>query len=95
LNGWLIKMITNVRFENFRSHVDTQFPLKPITLLIGSVAAGKSNVFKGLQFIQSSIRWSLKELFSPGAGEFPWVRSRWAGETDPIGFELELALNQA
>jgi len=32
----------------------------------------------------------LVELFPPGLGEFQWVRSRWAGETDPIGFEVEL-----
>lgn len=83
-------MITKVRFENFRSHEASAFPLQPINLLIGSVGAGKSNIFKGLLFIQNSIHRSLVELFPPGLGEFQWVRSRWAGETDPIGFEIEL-----
>ena len=83
-------MITKVRFENFRSHGATDFPLHPINLLIGSVAAGKSNIFKGLLLIQNSINRSLVELFPPGLGEFQWVKSRWAGETDPIGFEVEL-----
>jgi len=83
-------MINSVRFENFRSHGASEFPLQPINLLIGSVAAGKSNIFKGLLLIQNSINRSLVELFPPGLGEFQWVRSRWAGETDPIGFEVKL-----
>jgi hypothetical protein len=84
-------MITRVRFENFRSHGASDFTLHPINLFIGAVAAGKSNVFKGLLLIQNSINRSLVELFPPGLGEFQWVRSRWAGETDPIGFEIELS----
>ena len=83
-------MITKVRFQNFRNHGTSDFPLHPINLLIGPVAGGKSNIFKGLLLIQNSINRSLVELFPPGLGEFQWVRSRWAGETDPIGFEVEL-----
>ena len=83
-------MLTRIRFENFRSHAQSEFPMRPINLLIGSVAAGKSNVFKGLLLVQNSINRSLMELFPPGLGEFQWVRSRWAGETDPIGVEVDL-----
>ncbi|WP_165232856.1 AAA family ATPase [Aquisphaera insulae] len=83
-------MITRVRFENFRSHGDSDFPLRPITLLIGSVASGKSNIFKGLLFLQSTVNLPLAEIFGPGLNEFRWVRSRWADETDPIGFEVDL-----
>jgi predicted ATPase len=83
-------MITRIRLENFRSHAQSEFPLHPVSLLIGSIAAGKSNVFKGLLFIQNSINRSLTELFPPGLGEFQWVKSRWAGETDPIGFEVDV-----
>jgi hypothetical protein len=32
----------------------------------------------------------MEELFPSGIGEFRWVRSRWAKETDPISFEVEL-----
>jgi len=84
-------MITRVQFENFRSHGNSGFNLCPINLLIGSVASGKSNIFKGFLLIQNSINRSLVELFPPGLGEFQWVRSRWADETAPIGFEIELS----
>jgi predicted ATPase len=82
-------MITRIHLRNFRSHEDSEIELKPISLLIGPVAAGKSNLFKGLLLIQNSIHRSLVELFPPGLGEFHWVRSRWADETDPIGFEVD------
>lgn len=83
-------MITRIRFLNFRSHADTVLSLQPMSLFIGPVAAGKSNAFKGMLLIQNSVHRSLIELFPPGLGEFHWVRSRWAGETDPIGFEVDL-----
>jgi len=83
-------MLTHLRLTKFRSHEETAIDLAPINLLIGPVASGKSNTFKALVLIQNSVHRSLVELFPPGLGEFHWVRSRWAAETDPIGFEVEL-----
>lgn len=83
-------MITRIRFVNFRSHPDSTLELKPINLIVGPTAAGKSNLFKGLVLLQGSLHRSLGELFPPGTAEFHWVRSRWAGETDPISFEVDL-----
>ena len=83
-------MITRISFLNFRSHAETSLDLQPMSLFIGPVAAGKSNAFKGMVLLQNSVHRSLIELFPPGLGEFHWVRSRWAGETDPIGFDVEL-----
>ncbi|MCC6559684.1 MAG: ATP-binding protein [Polyangiaceae bacterium] len=64
--------------------------LEPINLLVGPAGAGKSNVFRALVLLQNSIHRELAELFPPGLGEFHWVRSRWAGQTDPIAFEVDL-----
>ncbi len=83
-------MITRIRFSNFRSHVNSELHLRPISLLIGSVAAGKSNVFRGLLLLQSTIRSSLDELFASGFVEFQSTRSWWSEETAPIGFEVDL-----
>lgn len=83
-------MITRICFRNFRSHADTELALGPINLLVGPAGAGKSNLFRGLVLLQSSVHRALEDLFPPGIGEFHWVRSRWAGETDPISFEVDL-----
>ena len=90
LDDGLQNMITRIGFLNFRSHAETSLELQPMSLFIGPVAAGKSNAFKGMVLLQNSVHRSLIELFPPGLGEFHWVRSRWAGETDPIGFDVEL-----
>ena len=86
-----VSMITRIGFQNYRSHDNTEIPLSPVNLLIGSVAAGKSNIFKGLLLLQNSIHRSLEELFPPGLSEFPLVRSRWADDTAPIRFAVELS----
>lgn len=83
-------MIRTLRLTNFRSHAETCLQLEPVTLMVGPAGAGKSNVFKALILLQNSVHRTLVEMFPPGLGEFHWVRSRWAGETDPIGFEVEV-----
>lgn len=83
-------MLTRLRLINYRSHADTTLTLRPLNLFIGPVAAGKSNLFKGMLLVQNSVHRSLVELFPPGLGEFHWIRSRWAQHTDPIGFEVEI-----
>ena len=83
-------MISRIRFINFRSHSDSTLVLRPLSLLIGPVAAGKSNVFKGMWLIRNSVHRTLVEMFPPGLGEFRLVRSRWADETAPIGFEVTI-----
>jgi predicted ATPase len=83
-------MIRSIQFFNYRNHADTEIALRPLTLLVGPAGAGKSNIIKGLLLAQNSIHRSLVELFPPGLGDLRWVRSRWAGETDPVGFRVEV-----
>ena len=83
-------MITRLSFQNYRSYGDTSFSLQPINLLIGSVAAGKSNIFKGLLLLKNSIRRSLQELFPQGSEGFSSVKSWWASVDAPIRFEVDL-----
>lgn len=86
-------MIKTLRLMNFRSHAQTTLHMEPITLMVGPAGAGKSNVFRAMLAPQHSVHRTLVEMFPPGLGEFHWVRSRWAEETDPIGFEVEIDLS--
>jgi hypothetical protein len=83
-------MLTLLQLKNFRSHTDSSLEMRPVTLLVGPVGGGKSNIFKAMIMIQNAIHRSLNELFPPGLGEFHWVRARWAQQTDPVGFMIEL-----
>src|SRR5271157_5107659 len=83
-------MIRTLQLTNFRSHAQSILHLEPITLMVGPAGSGKSNVFKAMVVLQNSVHRTLVEMFPPGLGEFHWVRSRWAGETDPIGFCVQI-----
>lgn len=85
-------MIRRLRLENFRSHGATDLRLEPLSLLVGPAGAGKSNLLKALVFLQNTVHKPIADLFPPASPwEFRLVRSRWAGETDPIGFQVEWA----
>jgi predicted ATPase len=64
--------------------------MEPVTLMVGPAGAGKSNVFKAMVALQNLVHRTLIEMFPPGMGEFRLVRSRWAGETDPIEFKVQM-----
>ncbi|MGD0009575.1 MAG: AAA family ATPase [Terriglobia bacterium] len=83
-------MIRTLQLANFRSHAQSTLHLEPVTVMVGPAGSGKSNVFKAMVVLQNSIHRTLVEMFPPGLGEFHWVRSRWAGETDPIGFGVQI-----
>jgi predicted ATPase len=61
-----------------------------MSLLVGPAGTGTSNLLKALAFVQNTIHRPIPELFPPNSPwEFRNVRSRWADETAPMGFELE------
>ena len=83
-------MIRALSLTNFRSHAQSTLLMEPMTLMVGPAGSGKSNVFKAMVVLQNSVHRMLVEMFPPGLGEFHWVRSRWANETDPIAFRVEI-----
>ncbi len=84
-------MISRLRLENFRSHGSTEIRLQPLSLLVGPAGAGKSNLLKALVFVQNTLQRSILELMPPRSPfEFRLTRSRWADETAPMGFEIEV-----
>ena len=44
-------MFSEFRYENFKSYQEAEFPLAPLTLLIGTNASGKSNALEGIRFL--------------------------------------------
>ena len=48
-------MLTYLRLQNFRSCIDTEWHLEPVTLLIGKNNAGKSNLCKALRFLSACL----------------------------------------
>jgi len=44
-------MFSEFRYEDFKSYREAEFPLAPLTLLIGTNASGKSNALEGIRFL--------------------------------------------
>jgi predicted ATPase len=85
-------LIRRIHLTNYRSHDSTDVRLEPLSLMVGPAGTGKSNLLKALVFVQNTVHRPIAELFPPASPfEFRSVRSRWADETAPMGFELEFA----
>ena len=79
--------LKEVHIRNFLSLRDVVLPLKPLTVLVGPNASGKSNVLSALKLLNRMIQ----------AEDLPPVnlihRLLWAGEADHIIFQLNAELN--
>ena len=82
-------LLEKVHIKNFLSLHDVELPLKPLTVLVGPNACGKSNIIKALRL--------LKQMMIDE--ELPSVKtikeSLWAGEANSIAFGLQTALRES
>ena len=75
--------LDKVRIRNFLSLRDVELPLKPLTVLVGPNASGKSNILAALGLLRDMV--TSEELPSVKA-----IQSQiWAGGADSIHLELE------
>lgn len=81
--------LEKVHIKNFLSLRDVELPLKPLTVLVGPNASGKSNVLKALAFFNQ-----LMLADKPPTVEF--IRALfWAGEANRITFGLQTGVGTA
>lgn len=75
--------LEKVRIKNFLSLRNVTLPLKPLTVLVGPNASGKSNVLNAL----SLLSWMMIDENTP---PIEFIQdSLWAGETNHITFQLQ------
>ena len=81
--------LKNVHIENFRSLRDVELPLKPLTVLVGPNASGKSNVLKALALLKIMVTREKLPLIDT-------IRdSLWAGGADHISFQVHAKMEEA
>ena len=80
--------LEKVHIKNFLSFTDVEFSLKPLTVLVGPNASGKSNALEVLHLLNRTINH----------GELPKIGvvrdSSSATEPDSISFRLETAVEE-
>ena len=80
--------LDKVHIKNYLSLRDVELPLKPLTVLVGPNASGKSNVLRALRLLKMMI--TREELPSD---EF--IRdSLWAGDASQITFQLRAEVKE-
>ena len=80
--------LEKIHIKNFLSLRDVELPLKPLTVLVGPNASGKSNILNALSLLKTVMT----------AEELPpveFIQSRfWAGEANHITFRLQAKVEQ-
>ncbi|MBM3327643.1 MAG: hypothetical protein FJY65_11875 [Calditrichaeota bacterium] len=46
-------MITKIKFGAFKSHINSELPLEPLTIIVGANASGKTNALEGLRLLST------------------------------------------
>ena len=81
-------MLERLRLTDFKSFVDEEVELAPLTLLVGANATGKSNFLDALRFLQQTeIVGLLADVLNGGQGQFqdwPGLRGK-APEAARVG----------
>lgn len=82
-------MLKRIRLVDFKSFVDEQVELAPLTLLVGANASGKSNLLDAIRFLQGLVfNLTLDEILNgekkARPDSWPGIRGR-AGEAARIG----------
>lgn len=85
-------MLKKIRLTDFKSFVDEEVELAPLTLLVGANASGKSNFLDAIRFLHGlSLNLTLSEILNGeervGADRWPGIRGR-AEESARIGTNL-------
>ena len=75
--------LKNVHIKNFLSLSDVTLPLKPLTVIVGPNASGKSNVLSALHLLKT-----MTSAEDPPPTKFI-QDCLWAGEVNNITFELQ------
>lgn len=80
--------LKSIHIENFRSLRDVTLPLKPLTVLVGPNASGKSNVLSTFQILRRLI---INEVLPSGSE----IQSHlWAGGANHISFQLHTQMGK-
>ncbi|MGW0825861.1 AAA family ATPase [Streptomyces sp. NPDC002845] len=99
-NRWLmtdtapaVPFVTRLRVKNFRSIADVDVALRPLNVLIGLNAAGKSNLLDSLLFLrQCLMERPLQAVQERGGADAVFHHPTAAGIADSLSVEVELAL---
>ncbi|MGV1004258.1 MAG: AAA family ATPase [Candidatus Nanopelagicales bacterium] len=97
-------MLNWLSISGYRSVLDVELRLAPVTVVLGGNGTGKTNLYRSLVILQAAARGRLAQEFAAegGFGSALWagprkrgpVRMRLAAQWEDLRYELELGLPQ-
>ena len=80
--------LEKIHIKNFLSLRDVELPLKPLTVLVGPNASGKSNILNALNLLNDMMK---EEELPP----VEFIQNRlWAGEASHITFQIQVKVKE-
>jgi len=92
------KMITYIKISGFKSFHNFEMEFTPFTVIAGTNASGKSNLFDALKLLSNLAESdNLKKAFSEQRGEFLELFTQYGDEyyADKIEFAVEMVVNRS
>jgi predicted ATPase len=89
-----IKRLQQIKIQHYRSLYDVSLDLKPLTIIIGPNASGKSNLFKSLRFLFNAVAGELRDwqAYDSRIDDLRWYGLDENGERpDTLSFDLNYA----
>ena len=81
--------LKSIHIKNYRNLKDVELLLKPLTIIVGPNASGKSNILNALYFVQTIIDKGINPLYKSIKESF------WAREANNFSFKLQTQVNDA
>lgn len=91
MHNFLAPFISHVKLKNYRSIAACDVALHPLTVLVGSNGAGKSNFLDALKLVADSLRSSLEHALRERGG-INEVRRRSSGHPNNVGIRADFSL---
>ena len=90
------KMITRIKIDGFKSFRNFEMEFTPLTVVAGSNASGKSNLFDALQLLARLAEVDLKTAFGEQRGSALELFTQYGEEkyAEIMSFEVEILVNR-
>lgn len=89
-------MITKIEIDGFKTFTKFQMEFAPLTIIAGTNASGKSNLFDAMQLLSRIVDIDLKTAFSEQRGSATELFTKYANDTNAteMSFAIELLLDK-
>lgn len=84
-------MLERLKVHGFRTLVDTEVLLDPLTIMIGKNGVGKTTILDSLQLVGNFARGGVGRAFGPPPWSLRWQKTKGIGWISAVRFEVEMA----